>query len=240
MVHCIGTALTQTARLRRAPPCLPPPTIPAGCYSPHAGFFDEADVGGQNLVGFHVNLGANQQPEWVSFSQAFRLFHAPDVVRATLAGNDAPQTAALAAIGDLHDRLVHEPVIGIASACATAGSQCNPVALTSTASITLPDSVTALDLTAKVEDHGLGVGATDIFVNGRNIGRQAAPTLTNGSAQTQLTVPLDPGANEVILRQYDGGNAILCGIPAAADHPGGRAANRAAGFWHALCAGYRH
>jgi hypothetical protein len=175
-----------------------------------AGFFDEADVGGQNLVGFHVNLGANQQPEWVSFSQAFRLFHAPDVVRAALAGNNAPQTTALAAIGDLHDRLVHEPVIGIERACATVNGQCNPVALTSTASITLPANATALDLTAKV---GLGVGATDIFVNGRNTGRQAAPVLTNGGAQTHLTVPLDPGANEVILRQYDGGNAIYAESP---------------------------
>ena len=173
-----------------------------------SGFFDEADLGGQNLVGFHVNLGANQQPEWVSFSQAFRLFHAPDVVRAALAGNNAPQNAALAAIGDLHDRLIHEPVIDILAACAIFAGQCAPVALSSTASIALPLSATALQLTAGIKDQGLGVGPTDIFVNGRNTGRQPAPALTAGSAQARFTVPLDPGTDDIILRQYDGGNAI--------------------------------
>jgi DNA-binding beta-propeller fold protein YncE len=178
-----------------------------------AGFFDEADLGGQNLVGFHVNLGANQQPEWVSFSQAFRLFHAPDVVRAALAGDNGPQNTALAAIGDLHDRLIHEPVITILSACAVSVGQCSPVALSSTASIQLPVSATALQLTAQIKDQGLGVGPTDIFVNGRNTGRQAAPALTGGSAQSQFAVPLDPGTDDVILRQYDGGNAIYAESP---------------------------
>jgi len=179
-----------------------------------AGFFDEADVGGQNLVGFHVNLGPDQQPEWVSFSQAFRLFHAPEVVRAALAGDTGPEDAALAAIGDLHDRLVHEPRIGIQSACAIAtGAACTPVALSTTASNILADNITALTLTAKIEDHGLGVGATDIFVNGRNVRRQAAPALDGGGAVTQVIVPLDPGANTIILRQYDGGNAIYAESP---------------------------
>jgi hypothetical protein len=48
----------------------------------------------------------------------------------------------------------------------------------------------------------------DVFVNGRNAGRQAAPPLVNGSAITPVTVPLDPGANEIVLRGYDGGDAI--------------------------------
>ncbi len=178
-----------------------------------AGFFDEADLGGQNLVGFHVNLGANQQPEWVSFSQAFRLFHAPDVVRAALAGDNGPQNTALAAIGDLHDRLIHEPAIDILSACAVTSGQCSPVVVSSTSSIELPVGATALRLTAQIKDQGLGVGATDIFVNGRNTGRQAAPALAGGSAQSQLTVPLDPGTDDVILRQYDGGNAIYAESP---------------------------
>jgi WD40 repeat protein len=172
------------------------------------GFFDEADLGGQNLVGFHVNQGANQQPEWVSFSQAFRLFHAPDVVRAALAGNTGPAQQALTAIGDLHDRLVHEPAITVTSACTPEGQACTPVALSSDAVTTLPDSVTSLNLGLTAQDRGLGVGALDIFVNGRNTGRQPAPTLAGGSAASTITVPLDPGANTVILRQYDGGNSI--------------------------------
>jgi hypothetical protein len=172
------------------------------------GFFDEADLGGQNLVGFHVNLGANQQPEWVSFSQAFRLFYAPAVVRAALAGNTAPAQAALASIGDLHDRLIHEPAVSIATACVNESGICVPLALSSTSSITVPDEAATIALTVKTTDRGLGVGAMDVFVNGRNAGRQAAPPLVNGSAITPVTVPLDPGANEIVLRGYDGGDAI--------------------------------
>jgi hypothetical protein len=172
------------------------------------GFFDEADLGGQNLVGFHVNLGPNQQPEWVSFSQAFRLFYAPAVVRAALAGNTAPAQAALASIGDLHDRLIHEPAVGIVTACVNESGICVPLALSSTSSITVPDEAATIALTVKTTDRGLGVGAMDVFVNGRNAGRQAAPTLVNGSAVIPVTVPLDPGANEIILRGYDGGDAI--------------------------------
>jgi WD40 repeat protein len=209
------------------------------------GFFDEADLGGQNLVGFHVNLGPNQQPEWVSFSQAFKLFYAPDVARAALAGNTAPATAALAAIGDLHNRLIHEPVISIASACAVASGICSTIPLTSTSNIALPDAASALNLTVKTLDRGLGVGATDIFVNGRNTGREAAPELANGSATTPLTVPLDPGANIVVLRQYDGGNAIYAEstplsitriVPANAAPP----APQAAGALYVLAIGIDH
>jgi hypothetical protein len=173
-----------------------------------SGFFDESDLGGQNLVGFHVNRGANQQPEWVSFSQAFRLFYAPAVVRAALAGNTAPEAAAEAAIGDLHDRLIHEPLVTVTAACIPAGTACAPVPLASAANITLPDAASALRLTVQTTDRGLGAGAMDVFVNGRNAKRQPAPALIAGRAVTTLTVPLDPGANDILVRQYDGGNAI--------------------------------
>jgi hypothetical protein len=172
------------------------------------GFFDEADLGGQNLVGFHVNLGANQQPEWVSFSQAFKLFYAPAVARAALAGDTAPAQAALAGIGDLHNRLIHEPLVTINAACAVSSGICSGLAVTGAAAIALPDAVTALRLSVTIKDRGLGVGATDIFVNGRNTGREPAPALSNGAASPTVSVPLDPGANTVVLRQYDGGDAI--------------------------------
>jgi uncharacterized caspase-like protein len=83
-----------------------------------------------------------------------------------------------------------------------------PVPLTSAANITLPDSTSTLKLTVQTTDRGLGAGAMDVFVNGRNAGRQPSPRLAAGSAETTLTVPLDPGANDILVRQYDGGNAI--------------------------------
>ncbi len=208
------------------------------------GFFDEADLGGENLVGFHVNRGPNQQPEWVSFSQAFRLFHAPDVVRAALAGNTAPAAAALAAIGDLHDRLIHEPVITIQSACIVSGNSCIPVPVSATASLIAPDSATALKLGVSIADRGLGVGAVDVFVNGRNTGRLAAPALTSGAAAMSITVPLDPGADQIVLRGYDGGDAIYAeSAPLSLARPAAETAApgpRVAGDLYVLAIGIDH
>jgi hypothetical protein len=172
------------------------------------GFFDEADLGGQNLVGFHVNLGADQQPEWVSFGQGFKLFYAPAVVRAALGGDTAPARAAMAAIGDLHDRLIHEPTVAVQSACVGAAGGCRAIALSSAADVALPDDATAVTLNIAATDRGLGVGAEDVFVNGRNVGRQVAPALVGGVGRSAVTVPLDPGPDEIVVRQYDGGNAI--------------------------------
>jgi len=178
------------------------------------GFFDESDLGGQTLVGFHVNRGTVQQPEWISFSQAFRLFHAPAVVRAALAGDTGPEQAALAPLGDLHDRLVHEPLVAVQAACVENGSDCASIPVTSTASVALSDSADTLQLTTQITDQGRGVGALDIFVNGRNVGRQQAPAPTsaaasgNRTASATLKVPLDPGPDRIVLRQYDGSNAI--------------------------------
>jgi hypothetical protein len=206
------------------------------------GFFDEADLGGQNLVGFHVNLGENQQPEWVSFGEGFRLFYAPSVVRAALAGDTGPAEKAAAAIGDLHDRLVHEPTVAVQSACVGAGDGCRAIAVSSAADVALPDDAAAVTLTISAADRGLGVGAEDVFVNGRNVGRQAAPVLVGGKGSAQVTVPLDPGPDQIVVRQYDGGNAVYAESPALSvtRTDVGSAAAPAAGTLYVLAVGIDH
>jgi hypothetical protein len=87
-------------------------------------------------------------------------------------------------------------------------SACAPLALDPNAATALPGGVTSLTLQVQAQDRGLGVGVMDVFVNGRNIGRQPAPALVKGSAGFGVTVPLDPGDNAIILRQYDAGNSI--------------------------------
>ncbi len=176
-------------------------------FSP-AGFFDEADLGGQTLVGFHVNRGSDQQPEWISLSEAFRLFHAPAVVRAALAGNTSPEQDALLPLGDLHNRLVHEPLITVQAACVVNAADCTAIPTISTASIALTESADTLQVTTQITDQGRGLGALDIFVNGRNVGRQTPPAAVNNKTSAVLTVPLDPGPNRIVLRQYDSGDAI--------------------------------
>jgi WD40 repeat protein len=210
------------------------------------GFFDEADLGGQNLVGFHVNLGENQQPEWVSFGEGFRLFYAPSVVKAALGGDSGPEVAAAAAIGDLHERLVHEPTISVQGACvasgAASGGDCRSIAVSNAADMLLPDDAAAVTLNIATSDRGLGVGAEDVFVNGRNVGREAAPALVNGKGSAQVTVPLDPGPDEIVVRQYDGGNAVYAESQALSvtRTDVGSAAAPAAGTLYVLAVGIDH
>jgi hypothetical protein len=53
------------------------------------GFFDHADIGGKELVGYQLNHGKSDAPEFVGFDQLYRAFYAPDVVLARLQGQTA-------------------------------------------------------------------------------------------------------------------------------------------------------
>ncbi len=81
------------------------------------GLFDHADRGGKDLVGVHLNRGRDQQPEWTSFSQAYRALYAPAAVRSRLAGDPGPSRARLAELGDLRARLARQPAVEFAELC---------------------------------------------------------------------------------------------------------------------------
>ena len=81
------------------------------------GLFDHADRGGKDLVGVHLNRGHDQQPEWTSFSQAYRALYAPAAVRARLAGDAGPSRERLAELGDLRATLARQPAVEIAELC---------------------------------------------------------------------------------------------------------------------------
>lgn len=175
-------------------------------YTPE-GFFDDSDRGGNELVGVHLNRARNQQPEWISFSQAFRVFHAPDIVRARLLGETAPAHARLAELGDIRSRLDGQPSVTVRDACVPQPDQsCTSVSIESGRTALLPAGATKLRITAIVTDRGLGVGPLDLFVNERNVLRTPAPV--SGEPAT-LEAPLDPGANNVQLRAYDRDGAIF-------------------------------
>jgi WD40 repeat protein len=170
------------------------------------GFFDHADRGGNELVGVQLNRGRKQQPEWVSFSQAYRVLYAPSIVRARLLGEPAPAQAKLAELGDIRERLARQPLVAVTAACIPREDRsCEPVAMKPGASV--PGDATSVRLTVSVTDRGLGVGPLDMFVNGRNAGRNAVPLSDAGTVS--LNAPLDPGANLVQLRLYDGEGKVF-------------------------------
>jgi hypothetical protein len=175
-------------------------------YTPE-GFFDDSDRGGNELVGIHLNRARNQQPDWVSFSQAFRVFHAPDIVRARVMGEAAPAAAQLAALGDIRSRLDRQPLIEITAACAPQPDQtCAPIVVKPGHPVSLPSAAGSLRVTAKVTDRGLGIGPLDLFVNERNAGRTASPA---AGVEVVLDAPLDPGQNTIQMRVYDAAGAIF-------------------------------
>jgi WD40 repeat protein len=174
------------------------------------GLFDHADRGGKDLVGVHLNRGHDQQPEWTSFSQAYRALYAPAAVRARLAGDAGPSRTRLAELGDLRARLARQPAVEIAELCALlADGSCAAIDPHAASSPRLPAQAGKLRIGLRLTDRGLGIGDIDAFVNDRNAGRFASPEAEGGKASTTIDVPLDPGQNSIQLRVYDKSDTVF-------------------------------
>jgi hypothetical protein len=171
------------------------------------GFFDNADRGGNDLVGLLLNRARNQQPDWISFSQAYRVLYAPAVVRARLMGDPGPARARLAALGDIRGRIARQPLVSVTAACLPQpDDSCRTLPLVQGAPISLPPGASSIRLSAEITTRGAPVGPLDMFVNDRNAGR--TELAADGGAVT-LDAPLDAGANTVQLRVYDASGAIF-------------------------------
>jgi hypothetical protein len=206
-------------------------------FTPH-GLFDDSPAGGKDLVGVHLNRGHDQQPEWTSFSQAYRALYAPEAVRAAVAGDMRPAEARLREVGNLRDRLARQPKAEIEVACLVTPAGCAPIDVRTRGTLPLPPDATSLKLTLHVADRGLGVGDIDAFVNDRNVGRTAAPAVQDGSAAATVEVPLDPGQDTVQLRIYDKADSVFAETAPLA--LAGTAAGSGAGRLFVLAVGIDH
>jgi hypothetical protein len=180
------------------------------------GLFDHAPLGGQELVGVHLNNGRAQTPEWASFQQAYRALYAPSAVRARLSGDEAPARARMSDLGDVRARIGRLPTLVAGEACAVIGQGCAPLAW---GAAELPAGATALRLSFHAADRGLGLGPLDIMVNGR-IAMRAAAT----PGRTEVEVPLDPGPNRVSARLYADDRGLFAEGPALELRRAGEAA----------------
>lgn len=171
------------------------------------GFFDNADRGGESLVGVQLNRSRNQTPEWVGLSQAYRMLYAPALVRAALLGDPAPAAARLAELGDLRARMARQPLIEITGACLPQpDGACPALDLGASQPLAIPASAAKVRLWVKLSERGLGIGPLDSFVNERNAGR--LPPSPQG-APVSVDVPVDAGENRVQLRLYDAAGAVF-------------------------------
>jgi len=180
------------------------------------GLFDHAPLGGQELVGVHLNNGRAQTPEWASFQQAYRALYAPAAVRARLAGDAGPAAARMAELGDVRARIGRLPALVPGEACAVTPEGC--VALP-WGTAELPAEAEALRLTFTLSDRGMGLGPLDVMVNGRLALR--SPTAPGATA---IEVPLDPGPNRIAARLYADDQALFAEGPALELRRGGTTA----------------
>ena len=215
------------------------------------GFFDHADVGGKELVGYQVNRGKAQAPDWYSFAQVYRLMYAPDLVLQKARGREQAVIAArLQEVGDLGRHLAAgaPPQIDLVELCYRTGGPPICVPLTEAAETrdivvqakappattaagtavdaVLPAGVHTVDLKYTLIDRGGGVGIADVFLNDRNVGRSDQGQRRAGP-RTQA-VPVDAGENRLQVRVYDRGHSAYMQSRTVVVAPGRTAATQTA------------
>lgn len=192
------------------------------------GFFDHADGGGKEFVGYQLNRARGQAPDWFSFAQVYRLFYAPDLVAQRLRGQGAEEAKTrLAGIGDLRQRLekVGPPRVELVALCwrETGAEKCSDlnaapvvtrgaapevafqfVTAEQGADVQLPAGVTSAEIRFKLIEQNAEAGPVDAFLNNRNVGRsiKRRSTLAADGLQS-LPVPVESGLNRLELRAYD-------------------------------------
>lgn len=159
------------------------------------GFFDHADSGGKELVGYQLNRGKNEAPQWIGFAQLYRAFYAPDLVLASVTGaGTAAIGQRIGAIGDVRTwlRTGGLPRVDLESYCvanAAGPETCTVVNLGTMlkvasaapngaspayVNVVFPPGTGEISLRYRIIDHGAGIGPIDLFLNDRNSGRQSA------------------------------------------------------------------
>ena len=196
------------------------------------GFFDHADIGGKELVGYQLNRAKGQAPDWFSFAQVYRLFYAPDLVSQRLRGEGADEARTrIAAIGDLRQRLENAgpPRVELVSLCWREAGQekCSDLANTPVATrsaargaapeasfqfvtaeqgadVQLPVGVPSAEIRFKLIEQNAEAGPVDAFLNNRNVGRSIkGRSAISADGVQSLPVPIDSGLNRLELRAYD-------------------------------------
>jgi hypothetical protein len=136
------------------------------------------------LVGYQLNRGFDQSPDFVRFEQLFRQFYRPDLVIARLARNEMPIKTALSQIGSVNGLLAtaRPPVITVSGPAHTTISH------------------HTYEISGTVEDRGGGLGAIHFRVNGVNIlgtPRTDSPKLGDGRIVYDEPLDLGPGTNDI-------------------------------------------
>jgi hypothetical protein len=147
------------------------------------GFYTASQTGAE-LVGYQLNRGFDQSPDFVRFEQLFHQFYRPDLVLDRLARNETPIKTALSQIGSV-DALL-----------ATA----RPPMITVSGPARITISHHTYEISGTILDRGGGLGAIHFRVNGVNIlgtARTDSPKLGDGRIVYDEPLDLGPGTNDI-------------------------------------------
>jgi hypothetical protein len=145
--------------------------------------FYQASPGGDALIGYQLNRGADREGEFVDSGQLSGVFFRPDLITRRLAGDEVSVAQALGSIGDVRAVLAAglPPTVRLLSP-ATAES----------------DGEYELRVRISPAHPGAGVGELKLFINGAEVqGRAVSPP--GGGVVTQR-LSLAPGQNTVSVR----------------------------------------
>ena len=143
-------------------------------WTPEGFFASSPDA--ESLVGYQLNRGLDQAPDFVTGEQLYETFYRPDLVLAKFAGKQEAITRALAEVGDIRSLLqtVRPPVV------------------TLTKKIPKTIQGTALSIPINIEDQGSGIGAIEVRVNGiLQPSKNFSMRNSLGNATIAVNVPTD-------------------------------------------------
>ena len=158
------------------------------------GFFD-AGNGGESLVGYHLNRGADTAPDFVGIERLYDLYYRPDLIVAAFAGETNKLDAALALIGDVRKVLADLPP---------------KLHLTSPTGVSTEESEYTLSFT--LEDRGGELARIEYRINGVVIepptGRLSPVKGPQGQPLYRQPLPLQPGPNILEVRSISAAGVV--------------------------------
>ena len=185
------------------------------------GFFDHGE-GGEQLIGYHLNRIADGRPKGADFvrvEQLYALFFRRDLVVKKFQGKSEDEIAQqLQKIGDVRDVLGKglPPDLRLTEYCL--GSACQPVApaeqVRGVGKVQLVDtSAPEVTLHFDVADRGGGIGPIVVRDKGATLAAPGGTRSINGNVHNEeRVVPLEPGANIIMLSAFNGAKQIETGF----------------------------
>lgn len=150
--------------------------------------FYAASEGGEELFGYHLNRGKDQDGEFVSAGQLSELFHRPALISQRLSPEgDALMAEAVKQLGTVDEVLAHAHSLP-------------PILTVEAPSGQRVEGDSEIEVTVRLQNRGGGIGPVKLFVDGQEVsGRQAAAT-EGITSQRTYALRLSPGEHQVAFQ----------------------------------------